>query len=75
MRRYRFMRQVKYTHPAATKYEANKNYNLEELQSELSMEMIQALFEPIDFEWSDLNDTESIYNKEEIASVEEIDEK
>jgi hypothetical protein len=48
------MHLLKYTHPAATKWEVNKVYNLEELKSELSDEMIKVLFEPVNFQWQDL---------------------
>lgn len=51
---------LKYTHPAAMKYETNKSYTLEELQEELSDEMIKVLFAPVDFCWEDIEDTEEI---------------
>jgi hypothetical protein len=48
------MKHLKYTHPAAMKYSVNQVYELEMLKKELSLEMIKVLFEPIDFEWKDL---------------------
>lgn len=47
-------KKLKYTHPAVMKYNVDKTYTLDELQSELSIEMIQILFEPVNFIWSDL---------------------
>jgi hypothetical protein len=45
---------LKYNHPSAMKYSISQTYNLEELKKELSLDKIKVLFEPIDFEWTDL---------------------
>ena len=46
---------LKYSHPAVTnKYDLNKSYALDELQKELELEMIKVLFQPVNFEWKDL---------------------
>ena len=48
------MKILKYNHPSAMKYDVNKTYELDELKKELDFEMIQVLFEPVDWEWEDL---------------------
>jgi hypothetical protein len=48
------MKLLKYNHASATKYSLNKTYELEELKKELSLEKIKILFQPINFEWKDL---------------------
>jgi hypothetical protein len=48
------MKYLKYSHPSAMKYKISQTYELEELKQELSLEMIKVLFEPANFEWTDL---------------------
>jgi len=48
------MKLLKYNHPSAMKYDVNKTYELDELKKELDLEMIQVLFEPVGWEWEDL---------------------
>lgn len=45
------MKLLKYIHPALTKYDSKKSYELQELQKELSDEMIKMMFMPLNFEW------------------------
>lgn len=45
------MKLLKYIHPAISKYDIKKSYELQELQKELSDDMIEIMFEPLNFEW------------------------
>lgn len=46
---------LKYSHPSASKYNVNAVYILEELQKELSLEMIKVMFTPLNFKFGDLD--------------------
>jgi hypothetical protein len=61
---------LKYTHPAAMKYEINKSYSLDELKLELSDDMIKVLFIPINFKWEDFEP--KIEVKKEQKNVEKV---
>jgi len=59
------MKLLKYTHPALSKYDITKAYTLQELQSELSDEMIKVMFSPINFEWEEKKEiSKKIVDKE-----------
>lgn len=45
------MKLLKYNYPARTKYDIKKSYELQQLQKELSDEMIKMMFAPLNFEW------------------------
>jgi len=47
---------LKYTHPAAMKYDLKKLYELDELKEELDLDMIKVLFSPIDWDFEDLEE-------------------
>jgi hypothetical protein len=59
------MKLLKYNHPSATKYSLNKTYELEELKRELSLEKIKILFQPVNFEWKDLEVKKKVQKLEE----------
>ena len=59
------MKLLKYNHPSAMKYDVNKTYELEELKKELDLEMIKFLFDPIGWNWGDLE--EKLVNKVDVS--------
>lgn len=61
---------LKYTHPAITNYDVNKNYLLEELKKDLSFEKIKLLFTPVNFNW----DEENKLKKNKKVVIEKVDE-
>jgi hypothetical protein len=59
------MKILKYIHPSVSKYDITKTYTLQELQSELSDEMIKVMFSPINFEWEEKKEiSKKIVDKE-----------
>ena len=56
---------LKYNHPAVTKYDLKKSYTLDELQAELDLERIKILFQPVNFEWKDLEVKKKVQKLEE----------
>ena len=50
------MKLLKYNHPSAMKYNVNKTYELDELKKELDLKMIHDFFEPIGWEFVDLEE-------------------
>jgi len=56
---------LKYSHPAVTKYDLKKSYTLDELQAELDLERIKILFQPVNFEWKDLEVKKKVQKLEE----------
>lgn len=45
---------LKYNHPAAMGYDLTKTYDLDDLKKVWSLEMIKIIFEPVNFEWMEL---------------------
>jgi len=63
------MKLLKYNHPSAMKYDVNKTYELEKLKKELDLEMIKVLFEPVGWEWEDLEEKKA---KEDVILEKEV---
>jgi len=62
---------LRYTHPAAYIFDVDKVYTLDELKDQYQqpMEMIKVLFTPINFQWSDIDET-VVIPVEPVAPVE-----
>ena len=56
---------LKYTHPAAMKYDLKKLYELDELKEKLDLGMIKVLFTPVNFKWEDLDIKNKVIKIEE----------
>lgn len=72
---------LKYMHPSATQYDPRVTYSLEDLKKELPLKRIKLLFEPINFDFDEDDETDKkgkkndkIIDKEEINNDDFIED-